>query len=316
MIHPPKESLMFKKILVPFDVSPSSENAFSWAVEFGKHFSSQLNVLHVIPHLDDLVTDQKIKMKDDIESTIVNDIKDRIEQLNTSNNTGKSSVTISIKSGNATKEILSEINHQQPDLVILGTNGRTGLDHILLGSVAEKIIQHSSAPLLIAKTAPKWPLKKILLPYDFTENCDQSLLSAVLLCEELNAELELIHVVTPPEVYALYQETAAVYDDDYLQKIKIRAQQKIEQTLKKSSAIKINIHILVGALIQEICNKAIELNCDMIVVPTHGRKNFAHFLMGSVAEQVARYAKTPVLTFMNAAHKEEKKSFLSQLFKK
>ncbi|HKY36690.1 MAG TPA: universal stress protein [Polyangiaceae bacterium] len=137
----------FKHILVPTDFGPASAEAVELAVTLAGKFGSEVTLLHVweipvYPYME-FVLDSG-ELVDSVEKAaahrlaeVLGDVQQRLP--------GAKSV---LKMGLDWQQIVDIINAIKPDLVIMGTHGRRGLSHALLGSVAEKVVRLSPAPVL------------------------------------------------------------------------------------------------------------------------------------------------------------------------
>jgi nucleotide-binding universal stress UspA family protein len=148
MIDYPK----YKKVLFCTDFSKISDCAFDYAFGIAKRDEGMLYILHVIPetpqqyhlerHLDKKQLDKiKAVLQEDRER-MFNDkylrfIKD------------KTKVTIVTESGNEEEKILEFVQKEKIDIIVIGTHGRTGIEHVFLGSVAEKIVRRSPIPVFV-----------------------------------------------------------------------------------------------------------------------------------------------------------------------
>src|SRR5579875_3739185 len=104
-----------------------------------------------------------------------------------------------LREGDPASELLHMAGRLQPDLIVVGTHGRTGLSWLLAGSVATTIVRRAQCPVL-ALHRPERPhqiegIRVILHPTDFSEGCDNSLRVARALARDLGARLVLLHVV-------------------------------------------------------------------------------------------------------------------------
>jgi universal stress protein A len=142
-------------------------------------------------------------------------------------------------------------------------------------------------------TAPTIPLKKILVPVDFSERSRKAVQYALTFAAESKAELLFVHIVEPyiPPPDIVMVESAA------LESIALRAAKKYMRQLVAESepVVSCKSEIRIGKPWVEIIKLAKETDTDLIVVSTHGRTGFAHLLMGSTAEQIVRHAGCPVL---------------------
>lgn len=139
-----------KKILVPTDFSPPSNVAMDYAAFIAKQFNAGIILIHVIESLPYSVTDtfNVIEHRKALETTarslLENFRHDLVER--------DLSLKISLVSGAAYQEILKKARQERIDLIVMGTHGRTGVRHLILGSVAEKVVRLSTCPVLTVRT--------------------------------------------------------------------------------------------------------------------------------------------------------------------
>lgn len=138
----------------------------------------------------------------------------------------------------------------------------------------------------------------ILCPLDFEPNSIAALELATQIAKQNRATLHLVHIFlvpldTPPGVMTPFD----------------RLKRTAEAKLKKIAAEKLvgkvahRIHLKIGVPDHDVVRAADEVNADLIVMATHGRRGFKHFLLGSVSEQVVRNANCPVLTVRPSARR-------------
>ncbi|MBT9314871.1 universal stress protein [Leptothoe spongobia] len=132
--------------------------------------------------------------------------------------------------------------------------------------------------------------KSVLIPIDFSDLSYQALEPAKEQVENISA-LKLIHVLSPlhPADPAAMWDT--VSDQDRKQKVRAFTRDK----LSEMGYDDIHIEVAIGDPMSKIMDYAQEIDADLIVMSSHGRKGVSHFLMGSVAEQVVRLSHCPVL---------------------
>ncbi|NLD38963.1 MAG: universal stress protein [Desulfatiglans sp.] len=147
--------------------------------------------------------------------------------------------------------------------------------------------------------------KRILCPTDFSEPSYKALKAADDLAKEFRAELILIHVVSPMQVFPSSPGFApgmmasnAYLPEDIASDIKKHATESLEMTVKEkvSQGVKSKTVILHGNPAEEIAKYAEESKVSVIIMGTHGLTGWRHLLLGSVTEKVARIASCPVLT--------------------
>lgn len=142
----------FSTILVAVDFSDSSDNAFQMALTMAKRFSARLLVLHVINEPVDLrgfyvphISFEKL------EEEIEEGAKKMMESFCRRNFHDFDNYECLIVPGLPYEQIISQAGEKKADLIVLGTHGRTGLDHVLFGSTAEKVVRKSPLPVLTVR---------------------------------------------------------------------------------------------------------------------------------------------------------------------
>ena len=141
------------------------------------------------------------------------------------------------------------------------------------------------------------PIKKILVPVDFSEQSTEALRLAADLAQRYEASLDLLHVFHVM-TYAL-PEGYVVPTADQLALIMQKYRVQLEaarQSALNAGAPKVEAILLQGGVASEILRAAQESKPDLIVMGTHGRTGAKHLLIGSVAEHIVRVAPCPVLT--------------------
>jgi len=144
--------MILKKILVPIDFSPHSEKALQWALSLADREDTSIILFHVIPQ----PPDEWHSQAGPAEKKVEDELRAGVERQQKKTGTGKSAriETLAVWGGDPSSEICLLAKRQNVDLIVMGTHGRTGLSHILLGSVAEKVVHHAPCSVLTVR-APK-----------------------------------------------------------------------------------------------------------------------------------------------------------------
>lgn len=142
-----------KRILVPVDYSSCSRASLQLAVELAQTFQATLDVVHVWDrpsYVSDVVmtTSEPVSGKSLIALIQENAQRDLDEFLRTTALPPGTTITGRLLSGDPASTLMHELKQKKCDLVVVGTHGRTGLAHMLLGSVAEKLVRLSPVPVL------------------------------------------------------------------------------------------------------------------------------------------------------------------------
>jgi nucleotide-binding universal stress UspA family protein len=148
MIDYPK----YKKVLFCTDFSENSDCAFDYAFGIAKRDEGVLYILHVIPttpdpyNLERWLTREEL---DRVKATLQEDREKIYNDQYLSHIKDKTKVKIVTESGREDEKILEFARKEKIDIIVIGTHGRTGIEHFFIGSVAEKIIRHSPIPVFI-----------------------------------------------------------------------------------------------------------------------------------------------------------------------
>ncbi len=141
------------KLLVPTDFSEDSEQAARYAVELAKRFQAEIHCIHVVDIPADLLSTSAYYMTGPSEAfldQIREESKKNLEAFAEKNLEG-TQVRTAFLEGSPFVEIIRYARNQEIDLVVIATHGRTGLRHVLFGSVAEKVVRKAPCPVLLVK---------------------------------------------------------------------------------------------------------------------------------------------------------------------
>jgi nucleotide-binding universal stress UspA family protein len=182
-------------------------------------------------------------------------------------------------------------------LIVMGTHGRRGLSHFLLGSVAERVLRTAKIPVLTVRGDVEINpngISRILVPHDFSDASDQAVREAAIWASSLGARMTLLHIVEPvvyPEFYSV-----DVFSEELTEALVTRS----EDALKKIAAeigdsCEVNSRVEIGRAAETIAAVADPNEFDLTVMATKGLSGLEHVLLGSVAESVLRRCDVPML---------------------
>ena len=140
---------MFGTILFATDFSESSEHAFQYALSLARKFDSRLGIIHVINEPVDLRGFYVPHISfDKLEEEIEQGAWTLMEKFRRDHAGDHAKTEAFVVPGIPYDEIIKKAVEFGADLVVLGTHGRTGLDHVLFGSTAEKVVRKSPVPVM------------------------------------------------------------------------------------------------------------------------------------------------------------------------
>ena len=141
--------IKLEKIFFPTDFSEASQNAKRYAISFAKVFGARLYVLTVSQVLNMAFLDPLIIH--DLDANRESAVQENLEQLRVEISQQGVEVITEIRKGSSSLEIISFAQEMEIDLIIMGTHGWSGLDHVLMGSTAEVVVRRAPCPVLTVR---------------------------------------------------------------------------------------------------------------------------------------------------------------------
>ena len=294
---------MIQRILFATDFSRWAQRAEDYACALACSWRASLTVLSVAEFPPGLNPDYSVNQQyladllKHASSQLV-DLKGRAERRGIA-------VTTRVATGIPSEEVITTARAEDSDLLVVGTRGKTGLAHILLGSTAERVIRGAPCPVLAVRMEPAdieqeegvlsrpVTLERILVPVDFSDCSLDALEYAVVVAQQAKASLMLLHVLEPLS-YGLdftlsHSRTRELVRENWTKRL-----EDLASSLKVTD-VPVEVQLRGGLPADSILDTAQTLPCDLIVMGTHGRRGISHIVSGSVAEAVLRKAHCPVI---------------------
>ena len=305
--------ISFERILCPVDFSDSSKLALAHAAAVADWYESRLTVMHVfsnIPVFDvapalGATTLPPVVIKDIDRDAVLQALRTFAAPVS-----GRVTTDVQLlESPDPRREILNQAASLPADLLVMGTHGRSGFDHLLLGSVTERVIRKAPCPVLIvprhaapAAPASAPPFKHIVCGVDFSPSSIRALSYALGLAQEADARISLLHVIEmPPELgeFPFSKDVningiRAAAEAEYLQRLRALIPAEAREYCTVATQVS------EGRANRELLRLAAEEKADLIVVGVQGRGAIDLLLFGSNTHAVIRGAACPVLTVPQA----------------
>lgn len=263
-----REAGLLSRILVPLDGSENAEIILSHLRRLVPRHEARLILFHAVPFAAG-------------EQEIENYLRRISSQLT---HDGYPS-NYFIRMGLGADSILEAAAGEQATLIAMTTHGRTGAARWLLGSVAEKVLQASPLPVLVARSLPSdlspLPVRNFLVPLDGSRLSLGALEPVLSLARPVDAHVTLLHVTEPSPYDGRWDSP-----DETL---------KEADQLLREACIPAAIEKRKGDPSEEILNAANEKGADLVAMTTHGRSGPSRWVFGSVAAKVLRSASVPLL---------------------
>lgn len=281
---------MFSKILLPIANTPLSERAAQLGIALAQRIGAQTVVVHA--------TDRP-------SSAEALDLLERFRPSTTAENANRALEPLLAHSSDPIRAIIDAAQAHACDLIVMGTHAREGLPRLLLGSVAEQVLRQSPLPVMLLRDAAQAPFEgnfqRLLIPVDGGVAGQVALETGIELARRLGAALILLHVVPEPMLLTGdFIGVGYVMPDWQGQHstLKREGEALLASALARCGALKAETRLVpslrrdVGTVILEVSKAE---GVDLVIMGTHGRQGLERLLLGSVAEQVAHHAETPVL---------------------
>lgn len=136
---------MYTDILIPTDGSQGAQAAIEHGIEIAQQYDAIVHALYVV--------DTRVTRSGPLLEALRQEGRDAVRKLEVAGTQASLDVTTEISEGVPHDEILQYITTHGIDLVVMGTKGRSGVDRVLMGSVAERVVRHSPVPVLTVRDA-------------------------------------------------------------------------------------------------------------------------------------------------------------------
>jgi len=273
-----------KKILVPTDFSPAAENALKVAAQIAKKFDSEIFLLHMLELPLDLIDPASPKNSGDLPEALffMKLAHQRFSQVKRKDYLKGIKVHETVEFHEAFEGIMEISEKHNCDVIIMGSAGAEGLREIFIGSNTEKVVRNSDIPVLVIKNEiPLFEVKRFVFATDLDTGTIPTFNDAVDFANKLQTTLELVMV-----------NTAGKF------KTSKEIEEKLDYFTQNVDSSDFHFTVYNDVNVETgILNYAKKVNADLIGISTHGRKGIAHFVNGSLSEDLVNHAKRPIVTF-------------------
>jgi nucleotide-binding universal stress UspA family protein len=273
-----------KSILAPIDLGPVSRKSLEWAGLLARTFGASVEVFHADwVEAPPYFTSGQVAELAAQQASHRHALEQMISDVARPALGAETSWTIQVGEGPAIREIDERIAQTAPDLVVLGSHGRSGAARLLLGSVAENIIRHSTQPVLIVpqRFSADRPAKvrTVLCPVNFTETARRCLGASADLAAGFGANLHALHALEDhgeaPD--AAQRRLCAWLPDN------VRTRCAVSEIVRH------------GDPAEQILHVAKELDADLIALAAEHRPFLEWTTIGTTTIRVMRHSEIPVL---------------------
>ncbi len=280
--------IAISKILLATDFSPESQKALKCAISLAQRYDCKLFLTHAIPEDPSLtVGDASPALTDNARR---NARKSMVE-LEQMEELQSFPYEVVMKFGETWGVLSQAVSDQSIDLIVMGTHGSGGIDKLMLGSTAEKVVRHANCPVLTVgphvRLLPVRRFGHILYATDFASGSVRALNYALSFAEDDQAELTMLHII----------ESASASEAELLV-WKPRDRKRLRQLLPTDIDLpsQLNIEVEAGDPANEIVRLADSRNAELIVMGSHPDGVVSTHLPWTTLHHVLQHAHCPVLT--------------------
>jgi nucleotide-binding universal stress UspA family protein len=276
------------RVLAGVDFSKAAREAFDYAIALSSRYSAELVAVHAVP------PDRPFSWR--ARGRMV--LMERFRQKATD---ARVEFTERIQSGPAADVILLHARSLRPDVIVMGTNQRTGMERLRVGSVAERVATKATVPVLLVperrRIATTQPFRHVAVAVDFSPSSDRAVDQALTLATGPGDRITLIHVVhgfsSAVRPY-LHEYGVIPYQDERIRDARQRLR-SIAALVRRTSPHLVETRVLAGDTAAEIGRMVDTIGADVLVAGVPKRGAVSRALFGTTAARLLRTVRVPLM---------------------
>ncbi|MCA0932689.1 universal stress protein [Lutimonas saemankumensis] len=273
-----------KRILVPVDFSKEAESAAKVAASIARKTDSEIFLVHML-ELPVTTIDPAEMNTISSEPQIIYFMKlahEKFEKFKQLPFFKGLRVVETIQFQHAFSGIISESEKNKIDLIVMGSQGASGLQEMFIGSNTEKVVRRSKVPVLVIKEGvDKFEVNDMIFASDFNKESKSTFQSVVEFAELFGAKIHLLYINT-------------IHNFNTTKNIESKMAHFMEDFDFDNFSTKIYNDISIE---KGILSYARDIDADLIALNTHGRSGLSRLFNGSIGQELANHALRPVITF-------------------
>lgn len=275
-----------RRVLTAVDFSEPARSAFDYALGLSRANAAELTAVHVVP------TDRSFDGGGLERIALVAELRQAAKAAGVR-------LKVSVQNGDPAGIILRRARARRPDLIVLGTNERSGIDRLRFGSVAETVLLRAEQPVLIVpasatERADDSAFNNILVAVDFSAASISAVETALAIANE-NSRVTLAHVVSGVSPAATSRYMYRLMEPEYQRALARDAWRRMPELMPANANTKVRARVVTGDVATEIARVASEVGADLILVGVTPRGSISRRIFRSTAARVIRTAGRPVL---------------------
>jgi nucleotide-binding universal stress UspA family protein len=287
--------LRIQHILFPTDRSAWSEVVFAHAARIAQRHGATLHVLTVTVGAggeEGTLVTAPSGVSDGFAARLHKAAADAV---------GFDVVHASLTAPSVPRGVLDYTKNVDADLIVMATHGRRGVDHALIGSIAEAVVRRAPCPVLTVRPTAEHTetgTQRILVPVDLSVHARRALAHAHEIAEESGAEIHLLHVAQSFPDYGSVEAPpgSETLSEAERRELETALAEIAGEVLGDDRPVTLHVEAGLGNPAVLVLDLAERLDADLIVLGSHGRSGIRRFWLGSVTEKVVQLAPCPVFT--------------------
>lgn len=271
------------KILVPVDFSQKSEYAVKLAAKIGKKTSCEIYLLHMV-ELPSGIVDMGAGSNFSIPESMMylRKVKEKLLDLKSRYFDEDQVARHAIRFQTPYDGIRDYSKKIDADLIIMGSQGISDFEEMIIGSNTEKIVRTSEIPVIVVKTdTNKFKLKDLVYASNFKDDNKESFKKFLGFAKLFKSKIHLLKINTIGKF-----ESSSV------------TKQRIKDFINGLDIPKSTINVYNDtSVVKGITNFSRDINADLIALSTHGRSGLSSLFNGSITKSVSKNVLRPVITF-------------------
>lgn len=268
-----------KKILTPVDFSEDSINALEHAINIAHKMQAGIHLVHVLPQkkLFSLFSNSR---EEYTRSEVEENLDRLIRRLSSEHNV---QLEYTVMEGKVYEQVVNCADEIEPEMIIMGTHGRSGMEELWMGSNAYRVVSHSPCPVLTLRknwNASGFP--RIVLPIDNSPETRQKVPFTVEFAQHFNSEVHVVGVISDDADGVIRRI------NNYVHQVKKYVE---EYGLKTVDSTRQGSNITDMAI-----DYAKEVEASAIAVMTEQEIDAANIILGPYAQQMVHHSPIPVLS--------------------
>jgi nucleotide-binding universal stress UspA family protein len=311
--HRPAGESSLRAVVAATDFSESADIALSWAMTIARRHGVCLHVVHAVSRTLPLLSRQDALSP--LAEISIGESERRLTKLAERIRSPDQAVETHLLHNRPSVSILKVADWERAGLIVLGTRGLGGVDHLMIGSTAERVSEQANCPVLNvgprSKETTSLP-RRILIATDFSIESDAAAIAAQEICGAGNRDIEILLVTILNTPSGL--EKSAVVGRWWLEYVGecralLREKLAVLSGTFGSEIISAQSVLREGTPATEIARIAIEEEVDLIAMGSRGSFAAGRGFLGSVSKRVIQLARCPVLTVPSLLSKRMRTSF-------